>query len=88
VLLLAVKLSIISIMKATMTYAEIAEEFDCEWVLIEDPETEPDLTVRTGKVLWHSRNRDEVYRKARELRPKHSAVLYLGKMPEDVAVVL
>lgn len=75
-------------MKETMTYAEISGQFDSEWVLLEDPETAPDLTVRTGKVLWHSRNRDEVYRKARELHPAHSAMLYVGKMPDDVAVVL
>jgi hypothetical protein len=75
-------------MNATMTYAQITEEFDSEWVLMEDPETGPDLAVQTGKVLWHSKNRDEVYRKAREMRPKHSAVLYIGKMADDVAVVL
>jgi len=75
-------------METTMTYAEISDRFDSEWVLIGDPQTGPDLKVQTGKVLWHSKNRDEVYRKARELRPQHSAVLYIGEMPADVAVVL
>jgi len=75
-------------MKAIMTYAEISKQFDSEWVLLEDPETGPDLAVKTGEVLWHSKSRDEVYRKARELHPKHSALLYVGKIPADVAVVL
>jgi len=78
----------IQTMKETMTYAEISSQFDSEWVLLENPHTGPDLNVETGKVLWHSKSRDEVYRKARELRPAHSAVLYVGRMPDDVAVVL
>jgi hypothetical protein len=44
--------------------------------------------VQGGKVIWHSKDRDEVYRKAVELRPKHFATLYLGKMPENTAIVL
>jgi len=75
-------------MNEIMTYAEISRDFDSEWVLIEDPTTGPDLNVQTGRLLWHSKSRDEVYRKARELHPRHSAVLYVGKMPADVAVVL
>jgi len=39
-------------------------------------------------VCWHSKDRDEVYRKAVELRPRRFAVLYTGKMPKDTAVVL
>ncbi len=56
--------------------------------MLEDSETDKNLQVKKGKVLWHSKDRDEVYRKARELRPKHSAILYTGKVAEDAAVVL
>ena len=75
-------------MTKLMSLAEIEERFDSEWVLLEDPETTEALEVTKGKVLWHSKDRDEVYRKAKELRPKHSAILYLGTLPEDAAVVL
>jgi len=75
-------------MNEIMSYAQISREFDSEWVLLGDPRTSADLRIEAGKVLWHSKNRDEVYRKARELSPAHSAVLYVGKMPEDAAVVL
>jgi hypothetical protein len=37
---------------------------------------------------WHSKDRDEVYRKAVELRPKPFAMLYIGKMPEGTGIVL
>jgi len=71
-----------------LTAEEIRERFSAEWVLLGDPELTESLIVVRGVVLWHSPNRDEVYRKARELRPKHSAILYTGALPEEAAVVL
>ncbi len=75
-------------MNETLLLEEIERRFDSEWVLLEDPETTPDLEIIRGKVLWHSKDRDEVYRKAIELRPKHSAILYTGTIPEDMVVIL
>ena len=46
------------------------------------------LEVKSGKVRWHSKDRDEVYRKAVELRPKRFAMLYTGTLPKDAAIVL
>jgi hypothetical protein len=75
-------------MSEVMTVAETYSRFDSEWILLEDPETTDRLEVTAGKVLWHSKDRDEVYRKARELTPKHSAILYTGSLPKDTAVIL
>jgi hypothetical protein len=71
-----------------VTAAEIEEQFEAEWVLVGEPETNDALEVQCGKVLWHSKDRDEVYRKAVELRPKRFAMLYTGKMPQETAIVL
>jgi hypothetical protein len=71
-----------------LTRVEIYKEFDSEWVLLEDPKTDTNLDVKGGIVLWHSKDRDEVYRKALELKPKHGAILYTGKIPKGSAVVL
>ena len=71
-----------------MTSGEIRSRFKSEWVLLEDPETDEFLEIKGGKVLWHSKDRDEVYSKALELRPKHSAFLYTGKPPDDRGLVL
>jgi hypothetical protein len=65
-------------MKEIMSLVEIQDRFESEWILVEDPETTEGLEVTKGKVLWHSKNRDEVYRKARELSPQSSAILYTG----------
>ena len=75
-------------MDDVMTLAQIEAQFQSEWVLLEDPQTNQALEVQGGRVLWHGKDRDEVYRKAVEVRPKRFAVLYTGKMPEGTAVVL
>jgi len=75
-------------MNQQMTIEEIRSQFESEWILIEDPETGEALDVLSGKVIHHSRDRDEVYRKAVSLRPKRSAVVYTGEIPEGTAVVL
>jgi hypothetical protein len=71
-----------------LTITEIEAQFEAEWILVQDPQTDETLEVTSGQVLWHSKDRDEVYRKAVELRPKRFAMLYTGKMPENTAIAL
>lgn len=75
-------------MNEEMTIEEIESQFVSEWVLLEDPKTDEGLNVLAGKVVCHSKDRDEVYRKAVSLRPKRSAVIYTGQIPDETAVVL
>jgi hypothetical protein len=75
-------------MDSVLTIAEIEERFQSEWVLVEDPQTNEALEVQSGKVVCHSNERDEVYRRAVALRPKRFAVLYTGTIPKDAAIVL
>lgn len=75
-------------MDEVMLIEEIISRFDSEWVLIEDPKTDENLNIIGGKVIYHSKDRDEVYRKAVSLRPRRSAVIYTGEIPEEAAVVL
>lgn len=71
-----------------MTYEQIKARFDSEWVLVGEPETDEALNIRSGTVLHHSKDREEVYRRAIELRPPRVAVMYAGTIPEDTAVVV
>jgi hypothetical protein len=75
-------------MPGYLNLSEIYSLFPGEWVLLEDPQSTSSLEVSGGKVLWHSKDRDEVYRKARLLAPRHSAIIFTGRLPDDVAVVL
>ena len=75
-------------MDEVMTVGEIEGQFTSEWVLVEDPQTDEALQVKAGRVRWHSKDRDEVYRKALELRPKRFAMLYTGSIPAGSEIVL
>ena len=61
--------------------------FDSNWVLIENPEADDNLEVRSGTVLWHGTDREEIYRHAVEIRPKRFAMVYTGKMAKNTAIV-
>jgi hypothetical protein len=76
-------------MSDVLTIAEIQSHFDSEWVLVGDPQTDDSLQIQHGQVLYHSKDRDEVYRKAIELRPRRFAMLYTGAVPaEGTEIVL
>ena len=75
-------------MSEILTIAEIEAKFISEWVLVEDPQTNESLEVLRGKVRYHSKDRDEIYRKAVKIRPKRFAMIYTGTLPEDTAIVL
>jgi hypothetical protein len=71
-----------------MTMEEIRRSFDSEWVLLEDPVTNELVEVQSGKLLYHSKDRTELDRKLLELRPRSSAILYIGSWPEGLIVAL
>jgi hypothetical protein len=67
---------------------QMKTQFAEEWILVEDPQTDEALEVLSGKVLYHSRDRDEFDSKVLEFKPKRFAVLYLGEPPEDMGFLL
>jgi hypothetical protein len=75
-------------MDTLLTVAEMESQYPAEWILLEEPQTDERLEVQAGRVRWHSKDRDEVYRKAIELKPHRFAILFTGSIPEDTAVVL
>ncbi|MGH7173967.1 MAG: hypothetical protein ACRELG_27135 [Gemmataceae bacterium] len=76
-------------MNEVMTIAEINERFPSEWVLLNDPQTDANLEVVSGTVISHSKDRDEVDRKAMELPAlRDIAIFYTGPFPEDEVFVL
>ncbi len=75
-------------MNKILTMREIEAQFKSEWVLLENPVTSETLDVKGGKVACHSKDRDEVYRAAVALKPKHFAVVYTGKPRKNTAIVL
>lgn len=75
-------------MSDVLTIDEIKFRYPSEWVLIGEPRLDEMSRLLSGKVVFHSSIRDEVYRKAVELHLPHFAVRYLGSLPENMALVL
>jgi hypothetical protein len=75
-------------MDEILTIEQIEARYAPDWVLIGEPQTDEGQRLQAGKVLFHSPDRDEVYRKAQEMPPGHYAFRFLGKPPENMALVL
>jgi hypothetical protein len=71
-----------------MSAEEINSTFESEWVLVGDPEVEDNLVMKRGKVLWHGKDEEDLYRKFKELQPRSSAVLYTGRILKEGEVLL
>ncbi len=72
-----------------LTLKEIEQQFPSEWVLIDQPQTDQNNELRSGKVVFHSQDRDEVYRQAIAMpAPKRVAIHFTGSMPPNTVVIL
>lgn len=71
-----------------MKWQDIKKTFKDQWVLIQVEKVDESLNVVEGEVLAHSKDKDEVYKKLLQIRPKEFSIEYTGMIPEDLAVVL
>jgi hypothetical protein len=71
-----------------MTWEQIENLYRDEWVLLENPDAGENVQVTGGKLLWHSTSREEVGRKLLELRPKSSALIFVGQPAKDSVFLL
>ncbi len=62
---------------------QIQARYAPDWVLIDQPDIDDMQRLHAGRVVFHSPDRDEVYRKAIELASSSFAVRYLGGWPDD-----
>lgn len=73
-------------MSEILPFEEIQARYAPDWVLLGDVDTGDDLRLRSGRVLLHGPDADELYRKAGELMPGRFAVRYLGTRPEAMVM--
>jgi len=71
-----------------MKKEEIFKKYKDEWVLIECSKVDENFELIEGEPLYHSKDKDEVYRKLLETRPKDYTIEYTGEVPEDLVVML
>lgn len=73
--------------KRILTMAEIAEEYPDEWVLLANPVSDG-FRVQRGQLLYHSKRKDDAYKKLFTLKLKSAGIFWTGSIPEDLVVVL
>ena len=71
-----------------MTFEQIEQNYDGEWVLIAYSETDEELRVVKGKVIAHSTNKEDIYRALENAVEQPLAIEYIGQIPEDLAFIL
>jgi hypothetical protein len=74
--------------KRVLSIDEMRRLYDSQWLLVEDPVTTPMLQVTAGKVLWHSKNKQEIYQKLEEFKPTNAALIFAGDLVLDGVFLL
>ena len=75
-------------MKKVFTMKELETLCSGEWVLLVNPKQIDRLERLRGELVFHSKDRNKVYREAHKRKDTHTAIFYVGKLPEDLVVVL
>ena len=75
-------------MDEILTFEEIEARYAPDWVLIGDVTTDEFLNILSGRVLFHSPDREEIARKVLDHPPGRYALQYLGTFSDDVVLVL
>jgi len=70
-----------------LSITKIREKYRDEWVLLLNPDISSETKVKGGEVVFHSKDRGEVHRKLSDFKG-NKAIVFTGKIPEDVGVLL
>lgn len=72
-----------------LTMKEIEARFPSEWVLLTDPHLNEYQEILSGRLVCHSKDRDEIHRQAMALPlPRHIAVFYTGPVPAPGTAII
>lgn len=71
-----------------LSYEEIAQRYDGEWVMIAYTEVDDDLEVVAGEVVAHSPIEQEIYKLLPLGRGRDVSIEYVGKVPSNIAFSL
>lgn len=70
-----------------MRLAEIKKKYPNEWVLVEFSKLDKNLQVKEGRVVAHSKVKEEIYKALLRTKGRDISIEYCGEMPEDLAVM-
>lgn len=70
-------------MSEFLSYEEIVRRYPNEWILLAEPKCGRVGGEKSGRVVFHSPDVDEMYAKAVELKLPHWGTLYTGDMNDN-----
>jgi len=70
-----------------LTVEEMKERYPDEWLLLVDCRLSASTELEAGKVVVHSRCRDDIHRSLRDYSG-HLGIHFTGQIPDDLVVVL
>lgn len=70
-----------------LSIKKIRERHRDEWVLLLNPYISTETKVEGGEVVFHSKDRGEVHRRLSDFKG-NKAIVFTGKIPEDLGVLL
>jgi hypothetical protein len=71
-----------------LTLEEIEVRYPGEWVVLDEVDFVGKSELTGGRVVFHSKGRDEAWARALEIRPKRAAVLFMGEPDPDMTFML
>lgn len=72
--------------KPLLTKAKIKTKYPNEWLLLEDFELDSSTSLRKGRVLAHSKDRDEIHRALKKYKG-NLCVHFTGAVPRDTGII-
>ncbi len=75
-------------MSKLMTFEEMKQHYQGEWLLIAYQNLDDLMQVREGEVLAHSPHQSDIYQLLPSIPEQPLAIEYVGQIPEDVAFIL
>jgi len=70
-----------------MKWKQIKKKYTGNWILIDDVKVNGNMNVMEGNVIYFHPDKENVYKKLLELKPKKSTIEFAGDIPE-IAVML
>ncbi len=73
--------------KRVQTLSTLKRRYPKEWLLLTDVTADELTRPVKGKLVAHSKNRDDIYDRLARIRAKSTCVTYTGEIPKDLVVV-
>jgi|SRR5215813_10755075 len=80
------KETIVMMKTALLTIKQMRSQYPDQWLLVTEYELDASTSLRKGRVVAHSKNRDEIHRALKQ-HTGNLCIHFTGRVPQDTVVV-